>query len=209
LLATDIQYEFTRASMLLIGSASDAELAHVDAALEALVAEASEALSADGIEPAKQSFTRIAECRYQGQGFELRAAIPDGVINSESIKNLAHNFHAAHERDYGHAFTDTPVEVITLRVVGSAPADKIHWPSLENEDGGGSENPKGAYLYTRTTVFDSGQSHDTPRYAREKLLSGQTISGPAVIIQHNSTSLVPPKYVATVSELGNLHITAV
>ena len=210
LLATDIQYEFTRGSMLLIGSASDADLAQIDTALEALVAEASAALSADGTEPDKQSFSRIAECRYQGQGFELRANIPDGAINKENIEKLALNFHSAHEKDYGHAFTDTPVEVITLRVVGSAPADKIHWPKLETDNDGSSanENPQAAYLYTRTTVFDSGQSHDTPRYAREKLLAGQTVSGPAIIIQHNSTSLVPPNYTARVSELGNLHITA-
>lgn len=210
LLATDIQYEFTRASMLLIGSASDEELAQANAGLDVLVAEASQALSADGIDLTKQTFTRIAECRYQGQGFELRAEIPDGVIDSKSIENLAKNFHSAHEKDYGHAFTDTPVEVITLRVVGSAPADKIHWPNLAagDSDSADSENPKVAFLYTRTTVFDSGQSHDTPRYAREKLLAGQTITGPAVIIQHNSTSLVPPSYAARVSEFGNLHITA-
>ena len=205
LLATDIQYEFTHASMVLIGSASDAELSQVNATLDALVAQASEALSNDGIDVAKQSYSRIAECRYQGQGFELRAAIPDGVIDIKTIEQLAANFHAAHEKDYGHAFTDTPVEVITLRVVGSAPADRIHWPSLAKDN---AQNPASALLYSRATVFDSGQSHETPRYAREKLLAGQTITGPAVIIQHNSTSLVPPAYVARVSEFGNLHITA-
>ncbi|MGR8950469.1 MAG: hydantoinase/oxoprolinase family protein, partial [Gammaproteobacteria bacterium] len=206
LLATDIQYEFTRASMVVIGHGEQTDLADVNAALNALVDEASTALSNDGIDKPKQSFIRIAECRYQGQGFELRAEIPDGPLNRDSLIGLANNFHAAHEKDYGHAFTDTPVEVITLRVVGSAPADKIHWPTLDSDE---AENPQTAYLYTRPTVFDDGQSHDTPRYAREKLLAGQTITGPAVIIQHNSTSLVPPGHTARVSDAGNIHIPAV
>ena len=204
LLATDIQYEFTRASMLVIGSAAEAEIDQLNSALNELVGEAALALSNDGIEPLQHHFTRVAECRYQGQGFELRAAIPDGDITPKSLQGLAANFHAAHEKDYGHAFEQTPIEVITLRVIGAAPADKIHWPSLDEDL---SENPKVAYLYTRPTVFDSGQAHDTPRYARDKLLAGQTITGPAIIIQHNSTSLVPPGHAARVSALGNLHIS--
>ena len=203
LLATDIQYEFTRSSMLVIGAAASNEIAQLNDMLETLVAEAGEALGNDGIDPSLQTFSRIAECRYQGQGFELRAEIPDGELTEESLQGLAANFHAAHEKDYGHAFEETPVEVITLRVVGSAATDKIHWPGSERDS---SENPQAAYLYTRPTIFDSGQAHDTPRYAREKLLADQSVTGPAIIIQHNSTSLVPPGHTAKVSEFGNLHI---
>ena len=203
LLATDIQYEFTRALMVVIGQQSETALRQVNEALDALIEEAGSALSNDGIDKSKHCFTRIAECRYQGQGFELRAEIPEGALDARSMQQLAENFHAAHEKDYGHAFTDTPVEVITLRVIGAAPADKIHWPTLTAQE---EENPQAAYLYHRPTVFDDGQSHDTPRYAREKLLAGQTITGPAVIIQHNSTSLVPPGHTARVSEAGNIHI---
>ena len=203
LLATDIQYEFTRASMVVIGEATQAQIDELNDTLDSLVAEAGEALSNDGIAPDLQTFTRIAECRYQGQGFELRAEIPTGKLNADTINQLAANFHAAHEKDYGHAFEETPIEVITLRVVGSAATDKIHWPELEKDS---SENPADAFLYSRQTVFDSGQAHDTPRYAREKLRAGQTVTGPAVIIQHNSTSLVPPGHTARVANFGNLHI---
>ncbi len=203
LLATDIQYEFTAAAMLVLSACTDAELKQINRQMDELVSQATTALVNDGIDPSLHRFTRIAECRYQGQGFELRAQFPDEPLNDGNREQLAESFHLAHKSDYGHSFEDTPIEVITLRVIGSAPADKLLWPELDKAV---SPDPKAAYLYTRATVFDSGKTHDTPRYTREQLLAGHRIDGPAVIIQHNSTSLVPPNYVATVSDFGNIHI---
>jgi N-methylhydantoinase A len=203
LLATDIQYEFTCSAMLVLSSSTTAELKQINRDMDELVAQATRALVNDGVDPALHRFTRIAECRYQGQGFELRAQFPDQPLGSDNRDQLANSFHTAHKNDYGHSFDGTPIEVITLRVIGMAPADKLLWPKLET---GASDDPKDAYLYTRETIFDSGKTHDTPRYAREKLLAGHQIVGPAVIIQHNSTSLVPPDYVATVRDFGNIHI---
>ena len=36
--------------------------------------------------------------------------------------------------------------------------------------------------------------------------AGHRIPGPALLIQHNSTVLVPPAYAAEVSEYGSLHV---
>ncbi len=64
----------------------------------------------------------------------------------------------------------------------------------------------GAFLYSRPTTFDDGQTADTPRYDRNCLRAGQQVAGPAILIQHNSTTLLPPGYVAAVAEFGNLHV---
>jgi N-methylhydantoinase A len=56
----------------------------------------------------------------------------------------------------------------------------------------------------RDTVFDDGKSVKTPRYDRGKLLAGDKITGPALIVQHNSTTLVPPKYKALVMGHGDI-----
>ena len=55
-------------------------------------------------------------------------------------------------------------------------------------------------------VFDDGEALETPRYQRAKLLADDTIAGPALVIQHNSTTVVPPGYLATVLEYGDMHI---
>ncbi len=58
----------------------------------------------------------------------------------------------------------------------------------------------------RETVFDDGVAIPTPRYSRAKLLDGDIITGPAMIVQHNSTTLLPPGYHAKVLPHGDLHI---
>jgi len=68
------------------------------------------------------------------------------------------------------------------------------------------DNIVAALLYTRPTTFDDGQVLDTPRYDRGRLKAGHRIAGPAILIQHNSTTLLPPKYVAEVADYGNLHL---
>ena len=203
LLATDMQYEFTRSTLAVLSDGKPDDLERLNENFDELLAQARAALTADHVAEPQQHFRRIVECRYQGQGFELRAAVPDAPISAANLQVIIENFHAAHRADYGHSFESTPIEVITLRVVGYTPSDRLSWPERVNGDGRAVED---ALLYTRPTTFDSGQTLDTPRYERSRLAAGQTIAGPAIIVQHNSTSLVPPGYQASVKASDNIHI---
>lgn len=201
LLLTELQYEFTRSVLIVANKAEDKDFAEANKILAELKKQASKQLSADGIASSKQSFTAVAECRYVGQGFELRAAMPKEPLSKKNIGTVIKSFYAAHKQVYGHAFEDQLVEIITLRVVGSAKVDTLKLPNLKK---GNRTNPKDAKLYVRDTVFDDGKSVKTPRYDRGKLLAGDRITGPALIVQHNSTTLVPPKYKALVMGHGDL-----
>ncbi len=201
LLLTELQYEFTRSVLIVANRAADSEFKDANAILAELKQQASKQLSADGIALSKQKFTAIAECRYVGQGFELRAAMPKEPLSQKNIGTVIKSFYAAHKQVYGHAFEDQLVEIITLRVVGSADVETLKLPNLKK---GNRNNPAAAKLYVRDTVFDDGKSVKTPRYDRSKLLAGDKITGPALIVQHNSTTLVPPKYKALVMGHGDI-----
>jgi len=203
LLATDMQYEFTGALLTVLTKADQAALDKVNARLDELSAQASKALAADGVPASQHRFVRIAECRYVGQGFELRAEMPDGRITTETKKAVLDNFHKEHRQVYGHAFEDQDVELITLRVVARVPEEPVKWPALSSSSG---SDPKEAMLYSRRTVFDDGTTHDTPRYARAKLKAGHVIDGPAIVVQTDSTTLIPPGWVANIHQSGNLHV---
>ena len=203
LLATDMQYEFTRSALITISTAKQSEFDLLNSQLDELVTQAGAALDADGVAPGTRKFTRIAECRYQGQGFELRAELPAEAVTAGNKQVLIDNFHESHRRDYGHAFEDQNVEIITLRVIASAATARLNWPKLA---AGTGQNPKNAVMYSRPTTFDGGEALETPRYDRGKLAAGQTVSGPAIIIQHDSTTLIPPGHVAEISDYGNLHV---
>ncbi len=203
LLVTELRYEYTRSVLMVLTTATVDECAQINEAVAALEAEASAQLAMDGIAPEQRQFVRVAECRYVGQGFELRAQMPAEALSAETIGVVIRNFYAAHRQVYGHAFEDQLVEVVTLRVVATAAVDSLRLPDLPR---GGRTNPPDALLYVRDTIFDDGATTPTPRYRRGSLLDGDVVTGPALIVQHNSTTLLPPGYRATVLSHGDMHI---
>lgn len=203
LLVTEPRYEFTQSALTILQGAEAVALAAISATFDRLRADAEAQLNADGIAAADQKFTRVAECRYLGQGFELRVDVPDGPFTAEIAAEVARQFFATHRTEYGHAFEDQPVQMVTLRVIGTSTSDTLRLPAL---DKGGRNNPSEAALYARPTTFDDGQTIQTPRFDRMKLKAGDTVTGPAVIVQQNSTTILPPGFVAQVMRLGDLVI---
>lgn len=203
LLETDMQYEFARSVLVVLKDVPQASLDRLNGVIGELTQLCRDSLDADGVEAGRQAFTRIAECRYHGQGFELRAEIPAGELTLDNIAAVKQNFHAQHRRDYGWAFDDVDVEIVTVRIVGVAKTPRLTWPALEQANGAGIAD---ALMYERPTIFDDGKTYPTPRYDRPRLKAGHAVPGPAIIVQHDSTTLVPPAYVARVGGYGTLHI---
>lgn len=204
LLSTDIQYENTRSLMCELNTIDETQLGRLQRDLDSLETEIAKQLKNDGVAPEAMRIARIAECRYHGQGFELRADFPVGPIDEGAVKAVIEAFHSQHEQDYGYGFRDAAVELVTLRVIGNSESQKLEWAPLEM---GNSDETSEARIYERETVFDDGQSLVTPRYDRTKLRANAVIEGPAMLMQHDSTSMVPPGWVAEVTPYGNVIIS--
>lgn len=203
LLKTDLQYEHTEAVIVELMKAGDAEFARINAAVAALRDKVQAELDNDGIARDQQTITVIAECRYHGQGFELRAAMPDGPVTAANVKVIADSFHDQHQQDYGYSYRTAEVELITLRAIGQAAVRRIEIPAIASTDGSGIDR---ALMFVRPTTFDDGRTLETPRYDRTKLMAGDRVPGPALLHQHNATTLVPPGYVAETLDFGNTRI---
>ena len=78
LLATDVSYDFARTDFQKLGNADLQRLSDTYAALEHA---ARAQLDQDGIAPERMTFTRYADCRYEGQGYEVRAPAPAGALD--------------------------------------------------------------------------------------------------------------------------------
>ena len=204
LLSTDIQYEHTRSVITPLHAASQAELDKVNKVVESLMVAGANDLDGDAIPQDRRQYEVIAECRYHGQGFELRTPMPDGGLNLGNKKKLIDDFHAQHATDYGYAFDDSLVELYNVRVIARAAVSHLKLNKLPK---GAQDQVRAAYLYSRETTFDDGVACETPRYDRTKLGADVIVSGPAILIQQNSTTLVPPGYVAKVLDHGSLRIT--
>ncbi|MBL6782022.1 MAG: hydantoinase/oxoprolinase family protein [Alphaproteobacteria bacterium] len=203
LLVSDLKYEFTRSVLIPLNQASDNELSQINQIVKDLKAEADQQLDQDNVAKDQRRYDYIMECRYLGQGFELRAKMPSEPLTTKNVQTVIDNFYDVHKQQYGHAFKDQITEAITVRVIASADVEKLQLNILEK---GGNTNPEYAHLYNRDTIFDDNKAVSTPRYARGKLKSGDMINGPAVVTQHNSTTIIPPDYTATVLEVGDILI---
>jgi N-methylhydantoinase A len=203
LLKTDLQYEFTEAAVMDLTKAETGAYERVNQAVAALRERVMAALDDDGVPRADQRYEIVAECRYAGQGFELRAAMPDAPLGPDNVVAVIDSFHDQHHRDYGYSYRGAEVELITLRMVGRASVPRLEIPRIARTDGSTIDR---ALMFVRRTIFDDGQVLETPRYDRGRLLAGDVVPGPAILVQKDATTLVPPGYVAEMLDYGNTRV---
>ncbi|GAB6862714.1 hydantoinase/oxoprolinase family protein [Haloplanus litoreus] len=166
---------------------------------ESLAADHRGRLAEEGYPPERRRFERAVDLRYRGQSFDLRVPLPDGALDDEALATVADRFHERHERRYGHASPDEPVELVTVRLRSRGVVDP---PALSVAEGGTTDpTPR----TTRGASFE-GEHYETPVYDRSTLAAGAGVDGPAVIEGVESTAVVPPGARASVDDLGNVVI---
>ena len=204
LLGTDLQYEHTRSVISNLFTIDQAGIDRVNTVIDELTGSGKKRLDGDNIDAADHDIKVIAEIRYHGQGFELRVPLPAEGLTLSNKADVIAAFHAQHKADYGYAFDDALVELYTVRVIAVA---KVRHLQLKPLFKGGPDDVGKAFMYDRATIFDDGSRHITPRLDRNKLGAGTVVSGPAIIIQHNSTTLLPPGYTAEVLKYGSMRLS--
>src|SRR5881409_1137616 len=201
LFGCDIAYDF---SATQIQNLSHPDFERLAATVSELEARALEQLERDGIRGERVTLVRHAECRYAGQGYELRAAAPGSAVDAGFAEALKSSFHAAHQREYGRHFTEKEVELVNLRVVGVGLIPTVTPKTLPE----GSETPDApARTGARRVVFEVDGKPvplEASVYLRAALKAGNRLAGPAVVQQMDTTTLIPPQVVATVDRHGNL-----
>lgn len=203
LLGTNLQYEHIRSIITNLYTADEAALDRVNTVIDELIAAGKADLDLDGVPAKDRKYDVIAEVRYHGQGFELRVPVPEGKLMLANKDKVVRAFHKAHTADYGYAFDDNLVELYNIRIIATAKVRHLELPKIAK---GTPDDAKQAFLYERETVFDDGSTHKTPRLDRGKLGAGTKVNGPAIIIQHNSTTLLPPGYRAEVLDHGSMRL---
>lgn len=201
LLISDLRYDAIRTSFQVSGAT---DLARLNADFAAMQAELEGRFTADGIDLAKVSFERRGDLRYVGQGYELRVPFPDGTVDAAALAGAFDAFHDVHKREYGHHFADSAIEIVNLRLVGAARAAKIARPAV-----GTAKSLDAAKVREGTCTFRvEGKLADYPTtfYRRDLLPAGEKVAGPAIILQMDTTTVVPPQHLFEVDPAGNLII---
>jgi len=141
-----------------------------------------------------------ADLSYLGQAHELRVDLREGDARSGlDTAALAEALHTEHERLYGFRDTDAAIRVGTVRLAVVAPRP---------DPGGPGAAPAAGETAPRAhrTVTVHGRDVRAAVHDRAALGVGHRVPGPAVIVQDDSTVLVPPGWSAEVDPSGHLRL---
>ncbi|NKC10805.1 MAG: hydantoinase/oxoprolinase family protein [Gammaproteobacteria bacterium] len=196
LVVSDLKEDFVRSARLTVTGANHAAMRKL---VDALAEDARDWGNSEGIEDGDLRREYSFDMRYVGQNFELSVPLamqtPDELPDADQLVAL---FGEIHERSYGYANPEDPVEVVNLRLIARAPLGQP--PERDFGRADGAARPAA----TRQVWFDANAAADTPVYERACLLPGHVIEGPAVIEQLDATTVVAPGARACVD--GSLNI---
>ena len=202
LLTTDLKYDAIRTQFQVSGGI---DLERLNADFVEMEKQLMLQFSADHLTADKVTFVRDGDLRYVGQGYELKTAIPDGVLDESALAEVWERFHKLHQREYGHCFRDNVIEVVNVRVSGIGAMPKIQ--TLAAPESGSMTD---ARIRTGECVFRvDGElcAFDTTFYDRALLPVDEPFAGPAIVLQKDSTTVIPPRWSAVNDKIGNLVLT--
>ena len=198
LLMADLRHDRVRT---VLRRSEDLDSAELGALYQEMERDALEEMRGEGLGPESVTLVRTADVRYLGQGYELQIPVSAGLLAASDVADVYRRFHEAHRRAYGYASSDSPLEVVNLRVtsVAGLPRPTLEAAPME----GNSVTPKRALKGRRQVTFDNA-SLATLVYDRPMLTPGSVITGPAIVEQLDSTTVVWPAQRARVDAYGNL-----
>jgi N-methylhydantoinase A len=141
--------------------------------------------------------TATVDMRYLGQGHEVVVTLPPAALDSGGREALAAAFERTYAHLYGRVIPGLDVEILTWTLLV---AERKPPPARAAEvSGGHPARPAG-----RRRLFDpaSGDYADVAVYHRSELTPGARLSGPAVIVEDETTTIVAAGFDAEVNALG-------
>ena len=196
-LYSDVKNEFAQT---FVRNIDDIDPGQVNDILTRLGREARTWLQEEDISEQNQELQYEVDVRYFRQGYEFSLEVDPGSLMNGGLHDLEMRFGTAHERLYGFKL-EQPVELVNLRAVGTGRVDKVEFPEFPLED----RDPSAAILEQHGVYF-GGNAEQTVIYDRSKLRAGNRITGPAVVTQKDSTTVVHPGHTGEVDQYLNILI---
>ncbi|MCW3006408.1 MAG: hydantoinase/oxoprolinase family protein [Solirubrobacterales bacterium] len=197
LLTSDLRYDQMRTVFMREGAIDRTTL---NRRFEELAAELVQRLERDGAARDGIRVERFLDCRYLGQGYELRVPVGAEGFTDDTLDG----FHRAHEAEYGRASGD-PIEVVNLRVTATGQR-----PRLERLNVGSGTLQEATIGQAPTVWRVDGELVELPttHLLREQLPVDEPVPGPAIVFQRDTTIVVPPGWSAVASAAGPLMLHA-
>jgi N-methylhydantoinase A len=194
-LLVDIRHDL---SAMYMSVASETDEGDLEARYVALEAEASTRLRQESVADDDALMQRLISMRYLGQWRSLTVPIGSGP---GALAEAVLTFHEQHDREFAFSQMEQPVEIYQLQLtaIGKTPKPSFTPAMGLNVDPGEPDQVRLVYFGELGWV-------DTPIYDRQKIPAGAMFTGPAIIDQFDSTTLVPPNTTADIDVWMNIRI---
>jgi N-methylhydantoinase A len=194
LLAAEVRFDVARTYVRILTAADPAYLA---AMYEDMTAQAIEVVR-ESAASGELTVVRAADARYVGQGYELTVPLPPGRLDAAALARVRARFDEIYAARYGYASPTEPVEVVTWKLSAISGSPRIALAKAARSADGGLKGARRAYFP------ETGGYAETPVYDRYALGLGATLTGPAIVEERESTTVLPPGVTATVDDYANL-----
>jgi N-methylhydantoinase A len=139
------------------------------------------------------------EMRYFGQNYELDVPIPlDALSGPMADSGIFKAFQERYEAEYGYTIEGEIIEILNAKLTMRKAIEKVQFAQTANISGGKLE-PAGE----REAFFD-GKMMPTRIYDRGQLPVGARLTGPAIIEEETSVTIVEPNLAAEIGACGEL-----
>ena len=187
-LVTPVRFDLAR------GTSGGIDWEQAVKAYSEMASEAGIALEAAGCVPGDIEYIYGADMRYVGQQNEVTIDFDGNPTGRQRIDNIRESFETVYEAQYGLRLPNMPIEVVAWRISAHGPTVERHGaPDLAAS----ASEPK-----THRPVFINDAEEPVAVYDRPALAAGQTMRGPVIIEERETTIFVLQGWTASVSENG-------
>jgi N-methylhydantoinase A len=197
-LRAPIAYEIVRSALQRLDQ-FDAQAAN---ALYAAMRAEAEPIVRRGAADQPLTETRSAFMRYRGQGHEIAVPLPTRPYREEDAALLHAAFEDAYRRLYSRVIPGVEVEVLSWVMLLSAPRP------AESDTVAPPPEPHTPEPARSRAVFDpeTGEFIEVPIHERSKLRPGAVISGPAIIVEDETSTVVSRLFDAQIDAFGYIEL---
>ena len=202
MLFSDLRYDFVQTCPSRLSDAAFDDLEQIYQNMESA---GHTAIDRTSINVSKREVARAADMRYVGQEHAVTVDLSVNYFDQKDKEGIKAEFDRVHKIRYGTSAPAEQAEIVSLR---SAVTGQMQKPPIKKHLGKSDKIPLEAKTGARQIYFSNGNGFvDTPSFARNKLLAGNQIIGPAVIEEYASTTVLFPDDSLEVDGYGNLIIT--
>jgi N-methylhydantoinase A len=147
---------------------------------------------------------RSVYLRYTGQGHEVQITLPDGTLDSRTTGDILQRFSESYRQLYGRSLDHVAVEAISWTVTASIDAVPLTPAPLAQLAADTPLQEAETTQYRECYRPELQQRIRVPVFARQQLSPLHQVTGPALIVEHETTTVVDAGFSARVTPQGHL-----